>query len=88
MNKIYTNEESHAAKLSCAMDCLQNLQKEYNIDEVYCADDIDFLQEIFRNILKETMGINLNVIIPKYGENNLKFINEEIENGFIKTNIK
>ena len=42
------------------------------------------LQEMFSEILQHTEGISLNTIIPQKKENNLNFINEEIEKRFIK----
>lgn len=78
-------EAIREAKISCALLYLQNLTKEYNIDAVYCADDIELLQELFTHLLGDVMGIHLNTIIPKKDENRLEFINQEIERRFIST---
>lgn len=80
-------EAIREAKISCALLFLQNLSKEYNINAVYCADDIELLQELFTHLLKDIMGIELNTIIPKKDENRLSFINGEIEKRFISSSM-
>lgn len=88
MDKIHNAEALREAKISCALLYIQNLQKDYNVKGVYCADDIEILQELFKNLLKDILEIDLNVIVPKNGENNLEFINKEIEKRFIKESSK
>lgn len=78
-------EAIREAKISCALLYLQNLTKEYNIDAVYCADDIELLQELFAHLLKDILGIELNTITPRRDENKLSFINDEIERKFISS---
>lgn len=88
MEKIQNAEALREAKISCALLYIQNLQKYYDIKGVYCADDIEILQELFKNLLKDILDIDLNIIVPKSGENNLEFINKEIEERFIKESSK
>lgn len=85
MKSTHNLEAIREAKISCALLYFQNLAKEYNINAVYCADDIELLQELFTHLLKDIMGIELNTIIPKRDENRLSFINDEIEKRFISS---
>lgn len=63
-------------------------KKNYNVNSVFCADDISLIHEMFSELLKEKESITLNSIIPQKGENNLNFINNELEKRFIKTKTK
>ena len=83
MKNMHDVEAIREAKISCALLYIQNLEKQYNVDAIYCADDIELLQELFTHLLKEIMGMDLNTIIPKRDENRLEFINQEIERKFI-----
>lgn len=85
MKSTHNLEAIREAKISCALLYFQNLAKEYNINAVYSADDIELLQELFTHLLKDIMGIELNTIIPKRDENRLSFINDEIEKRFISS---
>lgn len=88
MDKIHNVEALREAKISCALLYIQNLQKDYDVKGVYCADDIEILQELFKNLLKEILDIDLNIIVPKNGENTLDFINKEIEEKYINGNTR
>ena len=86
--KIHSQESLREAKVSCAISYLHSLKEKFKITSVYCADDTVVLQEMFCEILQHTEGIFLNTIIPQKGENNLNFINDEIEKRFITKNFK
>ena len=88
LKKFHNTEALREAKISCALYFIKEIKKKYHIDGIYCADDIVILQEMFKETLKEMEGINLNTIIPKKGENNLAFINQEIEERFITKKFK
>lgn len=88
MEKIHNSENLCEVKISWALLYIQNLQKDYDIKSVYCADDLEILQELFKNLLKEILDIDLNIIVPKKDENTLNFINNEIERKFIRKNSK
>ena len=84
MPKFPNAEALKEAKISCALYYIEQLKKKYNINDVFFADDTDFLQEMFKEMLEKMEGISLNSIIHKKGENNLNFINSELEERFIK----
>ncbi len=86
--KNHNQEKLRESKVSCAIQYLHELKENFNIDSVYCADDTVILQEMFSETLQHTEGISLNTIIPQKKENNLNFINEEIEKRFIIKNFK
>mgnify|MGYP004504240309 CR=1 FL=1 len=73
------------AKVSCAIYYIDYLKQYYDINSVFCADDVIFIQEMFSDLLKSREGITLNSIIPGKEENNLTFINSELENKYIRT---
>lgn len=88
MEKIEVDKTISDAKIANALLYIEYLQKEYEVAGVYCADDIAILQEMFANLLCKLFGIELITIITKHGENNLEFINKEIEKRFINNKIK
>lgn len=88
MTKFQDVEALREAKISCALYYINYLKKNYNINSVFCADDISLIHEMFSELLKEKESITLNSIIPQKGENNLNFINNELEKRFIKTKTK
>lgn len=88
MEKIEVDKTINDAKIANALLHIEYLQKEYEVAGVYCADDIVILQEMFANLLCKLFGIELITIIPKHRENNLEFINKEIEKRFINNKIK
>lgn len=83
MEKIEVDKKISDAKIASALLYIEYLQKEYEIVGVYCADDIVILQEMFANLLCKLFAIELIIIIPKHGENNLEFINKEIEKNLL-----
>lgn len=78
-------EALREAKVSCALVYIEHLKQHYDINSVFCDDDVVFIQEVFSELLMSKDGITLNSIIPRKGENNLTFINSELENKYIKT---
>ncbi len=87
MKKFPDAEALREAKISCALYYIKHVKKKYDINGIYCVDDLVILQDMFKVILKKVEGIDLNTVIPKKGQNNLKFINEEIEKRFINKNL-
>lgn len=88
MEKLDDDETISEAKISSALLYIDYLQKKYELVNIYCADDIVMLQDMFADLLYDIFGIELITIIPKHGENNLEFINKEIEKRFINNKIK
>lgn len=84
MPKFPNTEALKEAKISCALYYIEQLKKKYIVNDVFYADDLFLLHEMFKEMLEEIEGISLNSIIPKKGENNLNFINSELEKRFIK----
>lgn len=84
IEKFQDAEAIREAKIACALFYIEHLKRQYDIDSIYCADDIVILQEMFSETLSHMEGLELQTIIPKKGNNNLAFINSEIESRFIK----
>ena len=76
------------AKTSRAMCYIEYLKKDFDIDDIFCVDDIVLIHEMFDSLLQAKEGLKLNSIIPKKGENNLMFINSELEKRFINNKLK
>lgn len=74
-------------KTSYTLKHIQKLLKNYEIKEVYFADDSYFYSEMLKTLLLE-YNIKLNSIIPGKDENYLRFINEELENKYLLENNK
>lgn len=88
ITKFQDVEALREAKISCALYYINYLKKIYDVDSVFCADDIALIHDMFSELLKEKESITLNSIIPSKGENNLNFINKELEKRFIKRKVK
>ena len=88
MEKFPNEEITKETKITYALCYIDLLKKQFDIDAVYCADDSVIVQEMLSNILLYKEGIELHSIIPKNGNNNLSFINNEIEWCFIGQNSK
>ena len=81
-------EVTRETKVAYALYYIERLKKQYDIDAVYYADDSAMLHKIFSDILLYKEGLELHSIIPKKEENNLNFINNEIEERFTNGNSK
>ena len=88
MEKLPNEEVTKETKITYALCYIEFLKKQFDIVAVYCADDSVMVQEMFSNALLYKEGIELHSIIPKDGDNNLNFINNEIEKCFIGQNSK
>ncbi len=78
-------EKVREEKIAYALCCVEQLKKVYDIDTIIYADDIVFLHEMLGELLSEKEDILINSIVPGYGENNLNFINNELERKIIKS---
>ena len=86
--KFIELEKIREEKVAYAIQYVDELKKFYIINSVFYADDIKLLHEILNELLIEIDHIILNSIIPGNGENNLNFINGELEKAFTKRKTK
>ena len=86
--KLPENKILNEAKITFIIKYINHLQQNYNIEEIYLADDSKFNQEMLRELLFELTGIELKSIIPNKNNNNLKFINTSIEDLLISRSSK
>lgn len=76
--KLPESKVLNEAKISFIIKYINFLLENYNIEEIYLADDSVFNQEMLRGLLFSLVGIELKSIIPPKNNNNLKFINTSI----------
>lgn len=74
-------------KAAYALKHINKLLKDFDIKEVYFADDSKINHDMFRVLLEE-YGIKLNSIMPSSGENYLSYIISELESKYLNNETK
>lgn len=74
-------------KTAYVLKHINKLLKDFDIKEVYFADDSKINHDMF-GVLLEEYGIKLNSIMPSSGENYLSYIISELESKYLNNETK
>lgn len=77
--KLPENKMLNEAKIAFIVKYINHLLENYDIKEIYLADDSELNHYMLCDILLELTGIELQSIIPNENNNNLRFINNSIK---------